>query len=449
MLGGLVRFLLATALGFYFRRIELLAPERVPAGPLLVVANHPNSLADAAVLAAALPRPFAVVATAALFRFPPLAWLLRRLGVIPVNRASDDPRAMRTVAATFEAVYAALEPGGAVLIFPEGITYDEPALRPFKSGPARMALELEHRHGGKLGLKLLPVGLHYPSRGRYRGDALAHAGNALRAADYLDGYPERKKEAIQRLTDAVEAALKELVVHIPEADRADLVAGLGRLSEGALPQSAADDLERRRKTAATVALLYKDRPAEAAAFAARLAAYEALLGRLQVDDAAVRAAAGESLGRGESAARAVAAVVLLPVALWGLAHRFLPLALIAWAVPKLDPKDRLNARIGTHAILTAVPAFMGFYGALTWLVHSRWGWPISGWYLASLPVSGLLAHAYQAELSRLLTGAARLWRLGRLRRGAPALAARRAALIAEASRLGLPCDPEKGRIGGA
>ncbi len=54
MLGGLVRFLLATALGFYFRRIELLAPERVPAGPLLVVANHPNSLADAAVLAAAL-----------------------------------------------------------------------------------------------------------------------------------------------------------------------------------------------------------------------------------------------------------------------------------------------------------------------------------------------------------------------------------------------------------
>ncbi len=71
--------------------------------------------------------------------------------------------------------------GGGLLIFPEGITYDEPALRPFKSGPARLALELEHRHGGKLGLKLLPVGLHYPSRGRYRGDALAHAGPALAA----------------------------------------------------------------------------------------------------------------------------------------------------------------------------------------------------------------------------------------------------------------------------
>lgn len=437
MIGGAARLLLATALGFYFRRIELLAPERVPAGPLLIVANHPNSLADAAVLATALPRPFAIVATAALFRFPPLAWLLRRMGVISVNRANDDPRAMRSVAATFEAVYSALEPGGAVLIFPEGITYDEPALKPLKSGPARMALELEHRHGGKLGLKLLPVGLHYPSRGRYRGDALAHAGPALVAADFLEGYPERKKEAIQRLTDAVEASLKELVVHIPAADQADLVAGLLRLSESAQTPTAAQDLERRRKTAAGVASLFKERAAEAAAFAARLAAYESLLGRLKVDDAAVRAAAGEKLGRRESAARAVAAVVLLPVALWGVLHRFLPLTLVAWAVPKLDPKDRLNARIGTHAVLTAVPAFLGFYGALTWLVHRCWGWPVSGWYLASLPVTGLLAHAYQAEMSRLAGGAVRLWRLGRLRRGGPALAARRSALLAELSRLGL------------
>ena len=65
---------------------------------------------------------------------------------------------MRSVAETFEAVFQVLERGEAVGIFPEGITYDDSALKEVKSGAARMALELEHRHGGKLGLRVVPVG---------------------------------------------------------------------------------------------------------------------------------------------------------------------------------------------------------------------------------------------------------------------------------------------------
>jgi 1-acyl-sn-glycerol-3-phosphate acyltransferase len=437
MVAAAARGLLTAALGFYFRRLELLGADRIPAsGPLLIVANHPNSLADAAVAALLLPRRFSIVATAALFRFPPVAWLLRRLGVIPVNRASDDPRAMRSVAATFEAVFAALAPGGAVLIFPEGITYDEPALRPFKSGPARMALELEHRHGGALGLKVLPVGLHYPRKGRYRGDALAYAGEALAAADFLAGYPERKKEAVERLTAAIEESIKGLVVHVPDAARARTVDALVRLRGAGA--GAAEDLGARRAAAAAVEKAYAERPAEAAAFAGELAAYERLLARLAVDDAAVRAAAGERLGTRASVLRGVAVVVLAPVAFWGAIHRALPLAFVAWAVPRLDRKDALKARVGTHALLVAIPAFAAFYGALVALVHARWGWPASLWYGLSLAPAGLLAEAYQGEAARLWEGALRLGRVRRLARGPAELARRRAGLLAKAAALSLP-----------
>ena len=426
---GAAAFLRAV-LGFYFRRIELLGPERVPAaGPLLVCANHPNSLADAMVLSAALPRPLHIVATAALFRLKPVAALLRAMRVIAVNRASDDPRAMRSVTATFEAVYAVLEAGGAVLIFPEGITYDEPALRELKSGAARMALELESRHAGRLGLKVLPVGLAYSARGRYRGDALASVGEPLRAGDFLEGYPERKKECIGRLSAALDAAIKALVVHQPDPARAGVAAGMMRLLrdeaglEGALG---------RKRVADAVERAFEARPAEAAAFAARLAAYEQALAGLGVDDSAVAAWSGTGIGGAGTALRGLAAVVLAPAALWGAAHRWLPLTLTAWAVERFADPERLEARIATRALLAGSAAFMLCYGLCIMAVKLMFGWTAALWYGLSLPVCGLLAHAYGAELLRLAAQAGGMLRLYRSRAAAAELSGRRAGLLEEA-----------------
>ena len=49
-----------------------------------------------------------------------MKWLLTQCGVIPINRVKDNPKAMRSVADTFEAVYQVLERGEAVGIFPGG-----------------------------------------------------------------------------------------------------------------------------------------------------------------------------------------------------------------------------------------------------------------------------------------------------------------------------------------
>src|SRR5437773_3579172 len=193
----LVRFLL----GIYFRRIELFHPERVPLRvPVLFASNHPGSITDSFIIGALVPRQVHFVATVQLFRFKPLAWLLKQCGIIPVNRLKDDPRAMRSVQETFEACFKVLEQGGAVGIFPEGITYDDAQLKTVKTGAARMALELEHRHGGSLGLKIVPVGLTYSAKERYRSEMLVHFGEPIDVAKFLDGYAAHRTECINSLS---------------------------------------------------------------------------------------------------------------------------------------------------------------------------------------------------------------------------------------------------------
>src|SRR5437667_12013140 len=225
-----VASVLRTLLNVYFRRLELFHAERVPAqGPVLFASNHPGSVTDAFIIGTSVPRPVHFIATVQLFRFRPLAWLLKQCGIIPINRLKDDPRAMRTVVDTFEACFKVLELQGAVGIFPEGITYDDAQLKTVKTGAARMALELEHRHGGKLGLQIVPVGLTYSAKERYRSEALVHFGEPIRIAHFVESYEARRKECIHELNSEIERRLQSIIVHLPKLEQARVEEAMTRL----------------------------------------------------------------------------------------------------------------------------------------------------------------------------------------------------------------------------
>src|ERR1051326_3616111 len=227
---AVVTGLLRLMLRIYFGSIELFHVGRVPRdGPVLFASNHPASVTDAFLIGTVIPRRVHFVATVRLFRVGPLAWLLRQCGIIPINRMKDDPRAMRSVMDTYEACFAVLERGGAVGIFPEGITYNDAQLKVIKTGAARMALELEHRHAGKLGLRIVPVGITYGAKDRYRSDVVLHFGEPIPVAGFLDRYELRRKEAIHGLTAAIEEGLQSLIVHLPRLEQARLVEGVKRL----------------------------------------------------------------------------------------------------------------------------------------------------------------------------------------------------------------------------
>ena len=75
---------IARGAAFTYYRIRY-GGEAVPrAGPVLLVANHPNSLLDPVLVVAAARRPVRFLAKAPLFVDPKVGWLVKAAGAIPV-----------------------------------------------------------------------------------------------------------------------------------------------------------------------------------------------------------------------------------------------------------------------------------------------------------------------------------------------------------------------------
>jgi len=408
--------LIRAALRVFFSRVERLHDERVPAdGPVLFVSNHPASITDAFVIGTTVPRMIHFVATVRLFRIRPLAALLARCGVIPINRRQDDRRAMRTVADSFNACYRVFDEGGAVAIFPEGISYDDDQLKPVKTGAARMALEFEDRHEGAAGLRIAPVGLTYAAKDRYRSEVLVHFGEPLLVAEWRDRHRTERREAIAGLSAEIERSLRALILDVPSAGRERLVASIKRLyldrlrldnrvlTEPVTPQ--AEELLLGQAIAQGVAWIESSQPDRLAAFVSELDRYERRLWTLGLTDQAV--ASVSASGRvGRPAWWTLAALAAgAPIALYGWIHRFAPLWFIEWAVDHFVEPGVRRSQTAHASMIAGLVGFGVLYAIAAGLVWAVAGWAVAVLYLISLPVTGLFAHAYVRALHRAMGSA--------------------------------------------
>src|SRR5262245_16861297 len=215
---GVVRFWL----WFFFKRMGVRHPERVPrGGAVLLCINHPNNFIDSLVVGGAVPRKVHYMATAALFRNKALARFLLRMGAIPVYRRQDDPDKMARNVDAFEACFAALAGGKLVAIYPEGTTHAESRVQRIKTGAARIALGFEDRHPGML--TLVPVGLTFEARKSFRGNVLVSFGPPVPVSPYLSVYRADAVKAVEALTDAIQWAMEAEVVNVDRLDDAQLV----------------------------------------------------------------------------------------------------------------------------------------------------------------------------------------------------------------------------------
>lgn len=112
-------------------RLRAEGTERIPAGPVIVVANH-DSLSDPFFLGASIDRPLRFLAKSELWSNRFVGRVLDALGAIPVERRRGDVAAVAAIA-------RALEAGEAVAIFPQGTVLGS-ADRPWQRGAARVAL---------------------------------------------------------------------------------------------------------------------------------------------------------------------------------------------------------------------------------------------------------------------------------------------------------------------
>jgi hypothetical protein len=125
------------------------------------------------------------------------------------------------------------------------------------------------------------------------------------------------------------------------------------------------------------------------------------------------------------------AVLGSPVAVYGFLHRLVPAAIVRWSVSRFGSVEQMKARVSTTAILSGVASFGLFYGVLIGICRSMFDWTVAIGYGLSLPVSGLLGHAYFCEGRRLMAGLGNSMRLVRLRLGSRRLLKLRDSLICE------------------
>ena len=162
----------------FFRSVEVTGSENVPHdGGGLLVAWHPNGLADGVLVLGFCPRSVTFGVRHGLFRIPVVGWLLRGVGAVPLYRARDRGEAGAPVsdrerrAANHRSLAALAEAArqSFVAVFPEGATHDEPNLLELRAGAARL-FQLARESGGDPAL--VPVGLHYERKHAFRSRAL-------------------------------------------------------------------------------------------------------------------------------------------------------------------------------------------------------------------------------------------------------------------------------------
>ena len=382
-------------------------------GPVVVVANHFGGLADAVVLMSVLPRRPRILADDAIWRVPPARWVMRRIGAVAVHRGrsgSTDNRSMFATAAE------ALDDGDLLLIFPEGITRDEPSIGRVHTGAVRMAAAAD------VDVRIVAVGLHYADKAAFRSDvAVRRGGSVVVAAD------ERADDQadVDQLTDRVATELRAAA---PDYEGWDEVAAL--------------------RCAATVALeTVDDRRRVAIGERERLASAYAALPAHERDQ--VRIAATEFVSTGAATVerrhstptarvlRTLVWVVALPYAVVGALVFAVPLA-ITWLSSKLPLAPAVRATI---VPMVAIATF-GIASALViWSGAVHHGGDGVGLALSLLTVS-FLALVYVADTAVAVLRS--VWhRVGRRRD-------RRRVLVAELERItGVPVAGSPGAVGAA
>lgn len=428
-LAALARGLVRRAARFYYPRIEITGTVP-PDGPVLLVANHPNSLLDPVLLGIAARRPVRLLAKAPLFAVPGFGRVIRALGMIPAHRGSDSAAredVQKNLASLAAAAAALGTAGGAVVgVFPEGRSHDDPQVALVRSGAARIAMQAVA--AGVRGLRIVPVGLNYERKDRFRTAVWINVGEPLAADTWWADHGGEERAAMRALTPEMDRRLKAVAVHLNDAGWAPLLAEVEGLLPAARGLRAVGLLQLRKRVADAINHFHAtDRP-RAEAVAAQVRAWRA---RREAVGLPVDARFFRQPWWRRGLALLVDALRLplaLALGLLGLLHHLVPHLVTRVVAARFDQPGRVT--VALHRLLVGLPVHGLWYVAVTvGMLRLFQPWVAWSW-LALMPPAGLTA----VWIGRRLRVVVPLWwaeaRLLPQRRRVAALRAERAAVVA-------------------
>ena len=158
-------------------------------GPLIIVANHPNTFMDPLLVAAITGQRIGFVANAGIFINKVINKIFTYFHVIPIYRKKDIQLGEKPDnRKAFVKCHEYLDRKGTLLIFPEGTSYYELKLREIKTGTARIALSYEDLKDFNGSLKIIPIALDYSDSIQFRSIVSITICKAIDVQDYKEAF---------------------------------------------------------------------------------------------------------------------------------------------------------------------------------------------------------------------------------------------------------------------
>jgi glycerol-3-phosphate O-acyltransferase / dihydroxyacetone phosphate acyltransferase len=374
-LGRRERFLkniVGLAVRLIYRSVEVRQrPGETSAGPQLGVSNHFGGFADALIQAYALDRVPRYVARDVIWRYPLAKQVMGFVRAIPTHKPEDKGPAGNDQ--MFRSTYDALGEGDLVMIFPEGITVDDPSIARVKTGAARIALGA--RASGVSGIQIIPSGIHYDNKASLRSKVWVNVGAPIDLDAEIQRYapPGTVEDASNR--DAVRALTADIEQHLrrsaPDYRDWDEERALSTAASIALRTVPGARIEVDFGDESELANVLSDRPEKAKdAVIEAVERYTADLDAIGLNDqqmATTHRTRRSFLWR--IAWNLIVGFVLIPFALAGLIINFLPFLLL-WLVgrAKMDPAMAATVKPGAAIVLFGI----------TWGIAGWSGWMWSG-----------------------------------------------------------------------
>ena len=397
------------ALFFFFRKIELSGKINTPSkGPVIFVANHPNTLMDPLLVAAIVKQRVGFVANASIFVNSLVSSVFKYLHVIPIFRREDVKAGEKPDnRKSFEKCHEYLTNNGSLLIFPEGTSHYELKLREIKTGTARIALSYEDLKGYNGKLKIVPIALDYSDAIHFRSAVSVTICKAIEVVDYRKQYEGNEHEAIVQLTEDIRKELAEIVPQTSGKEQENFLVKAHQFyttfysPKASLDKNPKQSLELRTQVSKALQFLKKRNLELYLDTQMKLLLFSKILKEEKINPAVVASRKTNKYIILETTALFILFLVLFPLYVIGLLFNYIPYIIPARVFKSLNLDIEYRASVQMLVGLFSFPLyyaltitlFIVFVSSNLWLVLLL---------LILMPLMGYISMSYYAALNKFV-----------------------------------------------
>lgn len=366
----------------FYPKIEIADLEHVPkSGGMIVVSNHPNGIIDPVPLMIKLGRPVAFLAKSTLWAIPVLTAFLNTFNALPIFRHRDDGLrggptgdAAERNEATFAKARQLLQDGGILALFPEGTTHSESQLLPLRTGAARIALENEVEMAWAGKVPIVPIGLWYENKIRFRSSVLLVAGEPFTLGSYAEAYVADERETVRVVTERIDKSLDEVVLQAESREVLRALPVVARWINKGEELSLEEQHDQMQELLEIYGRLQRDDPDRLDTIVQAMRRYDGLLRAMGMADpwqADLPAFSGWVLF-----GQLLLLFILLPLALAGLIFSYLPYRLTGFVAEQVSQDD--YTQFSVAKILGGLLFYLlACFAVSIWVgLTVGWGWGV-------------------------------------------------------------------------